>query len=135
MRAATSLVAFVTGMISVAILSLSCSDNSVNNVDAATCDCPAAEPPLASRIMVVSQTADIPANDRGGTGAKCPQGALRLEGSCTTVDINPDRAITLEQAGFYQPNDLGGWECKFKNNEAVPVTVKASVVCLMPPSQ
>jgi hypothetical protein len=85
--------------------------------------------------MVVDQTRVIAANDRGGTGAECPQGALRLSGSCTTADVNPVYDLTLEQAGFYFANDLRGWDCKFRNNEAVPVTIKASVVCLMPPGQ
>ena len=85
--------------------------------------------------MVVDQTQTIDANSRGGTDAQCPQGGLRLEGSCTTADLNPIRDLTLEQAGFYQSDDLRSWSCKFKNNEAVPVTIKASVVCLMPPSQ
>ncbi len=83
--------------------------------------------------MFVHQVRTIPANDRGSQGAQCPQGALRLEGSCTTETLNPVRDVTLEQAGFYEPNDTVGWNCFFKNNEATPVTIKASVVCLMPP--
>jgi hypothetical protein len=115
-----------------AVLVLSCSDDSPGNVDAATCDCPATEPPLAGRIMIVDQTQVIPANSRSGQDAICPQGALRLSGSCTTAVVNPVRDVTLEQAGFFA-DDLRSWSCDFRNNEATPVTIKVSVVCLLPP--
>jgi hypothetical protein len=132
MRIASSFVSAVIMMLAGAVL-VSCSDDSPGNVDAATCDCTAAEPPLAGRIMVVDQTRIIEANSRSSQGAECPQGALRLSGSCTTADVNPIRDITLEQAGFYSASDLRGWTCKFRNNEATPVTIKVSVVCLLPP--
>jgi hypothetical protein len=133
MRVISSAVPLAAGMFAGIVLVLSCSDGSPGHVDAATCDCPAAEPPVAARIMIVSQTRTIPASSRSIQGAQCPQGALRLEGSCTTADLNPVRDVTLEQAGFFEPNDTLGWNCFFKNNEATPVTIKASVVCLMPP--
>jgi hypothetical protein len=83
--------------------------------------------------MIVDQTRTIPGDNRGGTGAECPQGGLFLSGSCTTPDINPLRDVTLEQSGFYS-GETRGWNCLFKNNEATPVTIKASVVCLIPAS-
>jgi len=133
MRATFSLVSLVAGMFAGIILVLSCGDDSPGNADAATCDCPAAELPIAGRIMVVDQTQIIAANSRGGQGAECPQGALRLSGSCTTANGNPVRDVTLAQSGFYLASDQRGWSCDFKNNEAAPVTIKASVTCLMPP--
>ncbi|HSK01403.1 MAG TPA: hypothetical protein VK932_09185 [Kofleriaceae bacterium] len=133
MRITSYLSLLIVGMFMGGVSVLSCDSGSPGNVDAATCDCPAAEPPLAERIMVVNQTQTIPANSRGGQGAACPQGALRLEGSCTTAELNPLRDVTLEQSGIYQPNDLRGWNCFFKNNEATPVTIKVSIVCLLPP--
>lgn len=84
--------------------------------------------------MVVDETQVIPANSRGGQDAECPQGALRLSGSCTTAAVNPVYDLTLEQSGFHSASNLL-WSCNFRNNEAIPVTIKASVVCLMPPSQ
>ncbi len=135
MRVTSSFVTVVAGLFAGAILVLSCSDDSPGNVDAATCDCPAAEPPLAGRIMVVDQTQVIAANSRGLQGAACPQGSLRLSGSCTTADSSPVRDVTLEQSGFYRSDDQTGWNCHFKNNEATPVTIKVSIVCLMPPGQ
>jgi hypothetical protein len=133
MRVTSSLVSLVAGMVAGTILTLSCGDDSPGKVDAATCDCAAAEPPIAGRIMVVDQTQVIAANSRGGQGAECPQGALRLSGSCTTAQVNPGRDVTLEQSGFYQASDQVTWNCLFKNNEAAPVTIKVSVTCLLPP--
>ena len=84
--------------------------------------------------MIIEQTQTIDANDRGVQGAACPPGTLRLTGSCTTANINPLRDVVLEQSGFYSASDQQTWTCFFRNNEATPVTVKASVVCLMPGS-
>jgi hypothetical protein len=133
MRVTSSVVSLVAGMVAGTILTLSCGDDSPGKVDAATCDCSAAEPRIAGRIMVVDQIQTIAANSRGGQGASCPEGALRLSGSCTTATINPGRDVTLEQSGFYKASDLEAWGCEFKNNEAAPVTIKATVTCLLPP--
>lgn len=132
MRVRSSFVSLIAGMFAGVVLVLSCGDDSPGDVDAATCDCPAAEPPIAGRIMVVDLTTTIDAGSRGSTVATCPEGASRLSGSCTTADLNPVRDVTLEQAGFYR-DDVRNWGCHFRNNEAIPVTIKASVVCLMPP--
>lgn len=134
MRITTPLMTLAAGMVAGAFFVLSCGDDSPGNADAAMCDCTAAEPSIRGRIMVVSQIQTIPANDRGGQGAECPQGALRLSGSCTTQDVNPVRDVTLEQAGFHSADNLRSWSCDFRNNEATPVTIKASVVCLLPAS-
>lgn len=129
---ANSLVSLAAGMIVGAALVLSCSDDSPGNADAATCDCSAAEPAFAGRIMTIEQTAEVAANGSGYAIASCALGALRLTGSCTTAMI---RDVTLKQSGFYESGSLPGWVCGFQNNETVPVTIKAAVVCLMPPSQ
>ena len=135
MRFTSSVVTLIAGMFAGAILVLSCGDDSPGKADAATCDCPAAELPIAGRIMVVDQTQVIGPNSRGGTGAACPPDALRLSGSCTTQALNPLRDVTLEQSGFYNAtDDRRGWTCFFRNNEAADVTIKASVVCLLPGS-
>ena len=133
MRVISSLVSLVAGVAAGTIMMLSCGDDSPGKVDAATCDCPAAEQPIAGRIMVVDQVQTIAANSRGLQSAKCPEDALRLSGSCTTAAINPRRDVLLEQSGFYNASDQVSWNCFFKNNEAAPVTIKASVTCLMPP--
>src|SRR4051812_12630953 len=107
----TSIVSVIAGMLAGVVLVLSCGDDSPGRADAATCDCPAAELPIAGRIMVVDSTRIIAANSRGSVDAGCPQGALRLSGSCTTADLNPVRDVTLEQSGFYDASDQRGWSC------------------------
>jgi hypothetical protein len=135
MRITSFLVPLIAGIFAGIGLVLSCGDNSPSNADAAMCDCPAAEPPISGRIMIIDQIQTIGPNARGGQGAGCPQGALRLTGSCTTADLNPNRNVTLEQSGFYNAiDDRRGWTCFFRNNEATDVTIKASVVCLLPGS-
>lgn len=139
MRTTNSILLVLCG-VAIGITSvMSCGDDASGNVDArppdgppdaAVCDCPPAEKPLTGRFTVVSNTQVIAANDRGGQGASCPAGAQLLSGSCTTELVNPVRNVTLEQSGFY--DDPSGWTCRFRNNEAAPVTVKASVVCLVP---
>lgn len=131
MRIAQSFALLLAGVFAGVSFVISCSD-SPSNVDAATCDCPAAEPPVPPRIMVVDQTRAIQGNAAGGTSARCPDGSVLLSGSCTTQDINPQRDVTLNQSGFYMPGTE--WACEFKNNEATAVTIKASVRCLMPSS-
>lgn len=129
-------IALVTsGLMAGVITVLSCADDSPGNADAAACECPASEPPLTSaRYQIVDVPATIAANDTGGQGAGCPVGTLFLAGSCTTATLNPLRDVTLQQSGFFDASDQGvqSWQCRFKNNEATPVTVKASVICLKP---
>jgi hypothetical protein len=126
--AATLLAGFLSGI----ALIISCGDDSPTRADAAICDCPALEPKIAGRVTVVDATNVIGPNERGGQGTFCPDGGIRLSGSCTTETLNPLRNVTLEQSGFYSKTDLEGWHCEFKNNESIEVTVKVSVVCLMP---
>lgn len=130
MHSSSKLVTLTAGIFAGIVLVLACGDDSPSNVDAASCDCPPAEPPLMGRVMTVSQTQEIAGNARGGQGAACPDGAELLTGSCTTATVNPLRDVTLEQSGFY--GDENGWSCWFKNNETTPVTIKVSVRCLVP---
>jgi hypothetical protein len=132
MRAISSAVRFAVGVLAGVVLVLSCSDDSPGKVDAGVCDCPAAEPPISGRIVIVNTTRDAAANSLGSTGVNCPQGAQLLSGSCTTADVNPVRDVTLQQSGFYTTEQ--SWSCRFRNNEATPVTIKASAICLMPGS-
>jgi hypothetical protein len=130
MRLSSKLVILIAGMLAGVTFVLSCGDDSPSHADAAMCDCPAAEPPIADRIMVVNNTSVVAANSRGGESAACPAGAVMLSGSCTTETINPLRDVTLEQSGFYANEN--GWHCEFKNNENTPVTIKVSARCLIP---
>lgn len=120
----------VGGLLAGVVLVLSCGDDSPTRADAASCDCPASEPPLSGRITNIDVTQEIAPNSRGGNGAACPADAVLLSGSCTTAVINPIRNVTLEQSGFYESGN--GWHCEFKNNENTPVTIKATARCLVP---
>ena len=130
MRSVSPLVALSAGVLAGIALVLSCSDDSPGHADAASCECPAAEAPIAGRITIVQQTFVVSANARGGIEGGCAPGATMLTGSCTTDTVNPLRDVTLEQSGFYAQEN--GWYCRFKNNEAAPVTVKVSIRCLNP---
>ena len=142
MRLATSIAIFIAGIIAGIIFVVSCGDDSRAKADAAvdapkldapaTCDCPPAELPLAGRIVVVDSTTTIPGNGTGASEAVCPAGAQVISGSCTTATLNPFRDVTLQQSGFYVTTGLGSWTCFFRNNEATPVTIKVSVICLKP---
>lgn len=134
MRKTPSAVRFLAGVLAGVALVLACSDDSPGNVDAGTCDCPAAEPPISGRVVIVNSTASIAGGSSDSDSAVCPQGAQLLSGSCTTPDINPLRDVTLQQSGFYLMTGPVSWRCHFKNNEATPVTIKTSAICLMPGS-
>lgn len=114
---------------------LSCSNESPRKVDAATCDCPASEPPLAGRIIVRDDVATLgplggPQNGNGAAGTSCPSGGQLLSGSCTNTTTGLVD-ITLKESGFTDSSNLG-WRCSFHNNTASPIQIKASVICLMP---
>lgn len=130
MHIARSFTFVLAGLFAGVALVVSCSDDSPGNVDADTCNCPAAEPPITGRIKVVDGFQTIAANSTGGQGVECPEGSVLLSGSCTTDTVNPLRDVTLSQSGFYSPGRE--WNCWFKNNEATPVTIKVSVRCLAP---
>jgi hypothetical protein len=114
---------------------LSCSDNSPRRTDAATCDCPASEPPLAGRFVTVSGGITIPPNVVDGGGVVCPAGSQLITGSCTTTILNDPgvaNLVLLESGSFDPPAIPTSWHCEFKNNGATPVDVKATVICLKP---
>jgi hypothetical protein len=118
--------AFGIGMV------LSCGDSSPHRTDAATCDCPASEAPIAGRVVVIEGTPRvIQAGQDGAAGTGCMPGMQFLSGSCQPADPTTLRNITLIQFGFDKVTL--NWLCVFKNNEVAPVTVNASVLCLKPP--
>lgn len=110
---------------------LSCGENSPQRSDAATCDCPASEPPIAGRILAkASPPATIEPGLTGLAGVGCDSGTQLISGACEEEGDTAEDNITLQQSG---PNSqLTGWNCIFKNNEAVPVPVKAVALCLKP---
>src|SRR4051812_13299648 len=102
-----------TGAVFGIVLVLSCGDD-LRRPDAATCDCPRAEPPLAGRIIVRDNIATLPAiggvdNGNGAAGTSCPSGGQLLSGSCTNTTTSLVD-ITLKESGFTDSSNLG-WRC------------------------
>ncbi|MBP9166840.1 MAG: hypothetical protein KBG48_05610 [Kofleriaceae bacterium] len=130
-----TLATLIAGALSATVLIVACSDDSPTEADAAVCDCPAAEPPLAGRVMRVRGLDDVLAP--GGTAnasAQCPAGSILLHGWCDEVQeagTQPTIAITKAGAFADQPNY---WTCVYKNySVGGPNTiVHAEAVCLMP---
>lgn len=117
--------AFGVGMV------LSCGDDSPQRSDAAACDCPPSEAPIAGRLMVLESTpSTIAAGEQGGAGVMCPLGTQFLSGTCTAINPTVLEDITVQQFGFDKTSF--SWVCLFKNNKLTAVQVKASVLCLQP---
>jgi hypothetical protein len=117
--------AFGVGMV------LSCSDGSPHRSDAATCDCPASEAPIAGRVVIVDGSLrTLQAGELGGASVGCMPGMQFLSGSCSNADPTAPEDITITQFGVDRATFNYG--CVFKNNKTVPVQVRASAVCLRP---
>jgi hypothetical protein len=143
MHGARSLLLLMSG----GVLVLSCGDNlgvttvadasidapidAPDPVDAApSCDCPPAEPPLAGRFVVVTNTRVIPANGSSGNSLACPTGTQLITGSCTTDSPTVSFNMTLRESGFV--HDATYWDCEFRNHEPFPVTMRVNALCLKP---
>jgi hypothetical protein len=144
MHVARSILLLMTGAASGVAFVLSCGDNLSVKADAdaaidapkvpdatPACDCPAAEPPLAGRFVVVTNTQIIAANGTHTQSALCPVGSQLISGSCTTDNPTTIFDVTLRESGAKQSPPVE-WLCSFRNNEPVPVTIRASVTCLKP---
>ena len=109
----------------------SCGDNSSHRADGGACDCPASEPPLAGRLVVVAGTPTIlQPGMSNGAGAGCPPGAVFLSGYCEDVLTMEDADITIQQEQL-DPKSFN-FGCSFKNNGLTAVTVHATALCLKP---
>ncbi len=109
---------------------VSCGDDT-HKVDAATCDCAPAEPPLAGRLMWIDGAGTIPANGNGNSSASCPSNAIMaMAGQCLRDPFGGTGDAFLKESGT--ANDPRAWNCVFTNKTAADVTVKVRVLCLMP---
>ena len=122
---------FAVGVVAATATILACSDDSPSDVDAAACDCPAAEPPLAGRITRV-RGLDTPlgANALGQAFATCSAGATILGGACFLVDDGGGNTQAMLRS-----TEFGGanaWVCNWENRNGFPGTVHAEAVCLVP---
>jgi len=138
MQVAKSILLLMTGAMTGNALMLSCGDNLAvtaradaamdpKPADAAPgCDCPAAEPPLADRFVVLTNDVEIPGNEQLTFGKNCPAGSQLITGACMS---DFPQNVTLSSSGFYG-FEAGGWACSFHNNVSTPVRVYMYVRCL-----
>lgn len=130
MTMSRSIIQIVAGAAFGVVAVLSCTD-SPRHSDAAACDCPASEPPIAGRVVVFEgQPRTVAAGQQSSVAVQCMPGMQFVSGSCTAGDPTVLEDITVQQFGFNKTTF--SWSCVFKNNKAVPVDVKALVMCLKP---
>lgn len=111
---------------------VACSDDSPGDADAAACECPAAEPPLAGRIVSV-RSAPNPINPGSGGGqiASCPTGATLLGGACELTTDDP--RVLLTSSRILRSGGAEGYVCNWSALEAtVANTCTAEAICLIP---
>ena len=124
-----TLIIALTGAALACALILSCGNDSPGDADAATCDCPAAEPPLAGRIVRVTNTVALAAQDTNQTNADCAAGGTLIGGGCALQTVD-DRIFVS-----YASPDIGGsesWACRWNNSTTDANTGVATAICLMP---
>lgn len=126
-------IVFLAGAAAATGLVLACSDDSPRPADAATCDCPAAEPPIAGRVTHVRGLDDtLPANSVVNAIATCPADSTLVGGWCDFVNVpGTPPQLALVKAGA-TPAIAGAWQCTWQNYNGGSATVHAEAVCLMP---
>jgi hypothetical protein len=131
MKNKSLIVGILAGALGGIVLVVACSDDSPARVDAATtCDCPAAEPPLAGRIMSVRGTGQLTPGTLGVAQADCPIGATILGGACEVT--TPDALIQVMSSRFGR-GSLQVFVCVWTAADAtVANTGTAEAICLLP---
>lgn len=131
------LVSIIGAALAGALIVIGCSDDSPADADAATCDCPAAERPLAaSRIHRVDGAGTAATNTITSPIALCPAGELFLSGSCYIDQDNTAREVSLMQSGAVPSGateEARAWQCHFLNTSPTATAeVRAQAMCLRP---
>ncbi len=133
-----TIAAFTVGALAATAFLFACGDDMPAGADASShCDCPAAEPPLAGRIVRRAVSFDVGANEEKQVVQRCSDDETILSGSCSTLEPQGGGSINLRQSGFSSqgdPETTAVWVCTWENNDPNPNTVTATVVCLVPPS-
>lgn len=128
--------ALASGLAGAAIV-IACSDDSPRRADAATCDCPIAEPPITqARIHRVAVPTTVPTGSSAIATAGCATDEVLLSGGCEiTADNTPDQ-IVIEISAPH-PGDLtvsaDSWTCRWRNGSFTGTAeVRAQALCLRP---
>jgi hypothetical protein len=131
MKNKSLVVGILAGALGGIALVVACSDDSPTRVDAATtCDCPAAEPPLAGRITSVRVAGPLTPGATGVAFANCPVGATILGGACEVT--TPDALIQVMSSKFERAGGQG-FLCRWTAVDAtVANTGTAEAICLLP---
>lgn len=125
---------FLAGAVCATGLILACSDDSPHEADAATCDCPAAEPPLGGRITTVrGNDATLAQSSPGQASATCPAGSTLLSGSCHLAEDGGGATSARLLDGGPSAVEPNIWGCNWRNGPEFTATVHAEVRCLLPP--
>ena len=142
MQVTRSILLVASGAVAGIAFVLSCGDNLSSSVDAAVdipkapdaaplCDCPAAEPPLAGRVVVISTDDTVDPNFESSGTASCPVGSQLISGSCTTIYPTAIFDVVMRESGVLIGSPLT-WLCRFHNTSSYRLTFRTSVICLEP---
>jgi hypothetical protein len=136
MRAQIILAALCGAAASAAFI-LSCGDDGPAVVDAAdanqACDCPAAEAPLAGRMVTVVKQDTLPIGAGRDVTVTCPAGAVLLSGGCEGGnEMAPVLFFSSDGSDTAPPTS---WNCGWRNQTGSELMVVARAVCLLPPAQ
>ena len=125
------LVYILAGAALATTLVLACSDDPPGDADAAVCDCPAAEAPVPARIATARGIDfTLSAGGGGGAVAPCPTGAKLLSGGCFVDNGGVPAAVELYEFGKETDQEI--WNCRWRSQDAQPITVYAQATCLVP---
>lgn len=122
----------LAGIAAATAFHLSCGDGGDLMADAPTaCDCPAAEPPLASRLTRVVMREEGAPQSSVGLSAACDFGQIVVSGGCQSRSSDP-RVVLQSSFGAPPEPAPSAWACEFYNGTASPVNFEAYVLCLKP---
>lgn len=119
----------VAGFVAGVSFILACSDDAPSSADAAACDCPAAEPPLAGRIIAVTSETGLAPMGIAAPAASCPTGGILIGGGCapaTSFVVDG----TLLTSGPTAAS--ASWNCYWNSTSTEAQQVVATAYCLMP---
>ena len=130
-----TLLGSVAGFVAGVIFVLSCGDgDSPDPADAAVpCDCPAAEPPLAGRIVRVISRREIAGMTLAGWSAQCELEDIVLGGGCYFASGDPKFTLSSSTPAPTDGQSVPfAWYCEVYNGTPNPINASAHAICLKP---